>query len=130
MDSREINHQWYVRFDARSMHLVVENEDGEEVDIPAKYAVCDTCNGKGKHVNSSIDRHGLSREDFDEDPDFMEEYLNGTYDVACVECRGERVVPIVDEEHATREQIDLAARVASEHFADQAEQWNDRERGY
>jgi len=53
-----------------------------------QWEVCDTCNGKGSHVNPSIDAHGLSSEDFDEDPEFREEYFSGTYDVPCYECGG------------------------------------------
>lgn len=57
------------------------------------FAVCPTCEGRGSHVNPSIDSQGLSAEDFDEDPDFREDYFSGAYDVPCAECRGNRVVP-------------------------------------
>lgn len=75
-------------------------EDGDEitVDLPAKYDVCPTCNGKGKHVNPSIDAGGLSQDDFYEDPDFEEAYRSGRYDVFCYECKGVRVVPVIDED--------------------------------
>lgn len=66
------------------------------VDLPAKFEVCDTCQGKGSHVNPSIDSGGLSREDFDEDPGFREEYFSGAYDVPCYGCAGRRVVPVID----------------------------------
>lgn len=57
---------------------------------PSKYhwAICDRCSGEGKHVNPNVDGHGLSREDFDEDPDFEEAYFAGLYDVSCSECGG------------------------------------------
>ena len=57
-----------------------------------QFAVCPTCDGNGTHVNPSIDAHGLSREDFDGDPDFEESYFAGDYDVSCAECGGQRVV--------------------------------------
>lgn len=72
--------------------------------LPARYEVCTTCRGKGKHVNPSIDAHGISREEFDEDPDFMEDYLSGFYDVTCYECHGKRVVPVIDDARLTEEQ--------------------------
>jgi len=80
-------------------------DEGDEVEIalPAKYEVCQTCEGQGKHVNPAIDGNGLSREDFDEDPDFRESYFNGDYDVTCQECGGQRVVLEIDEAEAKRQ---------------------------
>jgi hypothetical protein len=58
-----------------------------------KFTVCSTCRGTGKTVNPAIDGQGLSREDFDEQgPEFEADYFGGTYDVACRECKGLRVV--------------------------------------
>ncbi len=131
MDSREINHQWYESFDEKSMTLTVPNyETDEMVELPAKFEVCSTCEGRGKHVNPSIDSRGLSAEDFAEDPDFAEDYFNGTYDVACVECKGKRVVPVLDTDRATPEQITLAEDATRAHYDEQAERWTERERGY
>jgi hypothetical protein len=76
--------------------LFTELDDGIEecdVDIVCDYIACPRCGGEGKHVNPSVDGHGLSREDFDEDPDFAENYFAGVYDVTCERCRGLRVVP-------------------------------------
>lgn len=77
-----------------------ENDEGEFEDIvlPFKFQVCSTCNGKGSHVNPSIDSHGLTSEDFYEDPDFAEDYFSGVYDVACYECGGKNVTPEIDSE--------------------------------
>jgi hypothetical protein len=50
--------------------------------------ICPICDGDGTHVNPSIDAHGLSREDFDDDPDFAEDYMRGVYNVACQTCGG------------------------------------------
>lgn len=76
-----------------------EDDDVEfEIDLPAKFEVCGTCEGKGTHVNRNIDGNGLTREDFEEDPDFEEAYFRGDYDVQCEECGGARVVPVVDED--------------------------------
>ena len=107
MDRRE-RKPWYHSFDEKRMMFTLETGEGEDIEIPAKYEVCGTCDGKGRHVNPSIDSHGITREDFDEDPDFAEGYFNGDYDVPCNECHGNRVAPVVDEGRATPEQVKAA----------------------
>ena len=77
--------------------IVEEDEVGEletQLLVNIEWEVCESCGGRGVYVNPNIDAHGLSREDFDEDPDFADDYRSGVYDVRCGECRGERVVPI------------------------------------
>jgi len=85
--------QWFRCFDAKTMQFYADLDEKEQI-IPAMYGVCPTCDGKGKHVNPSIDSHGISPEEFDEDPGFREDYFSGMYDVPCVECGGDRVVPV------------------------------------
>ena len=70
------------------------DEDETVFTVRIRMDVCPLCNGRGKYVNPSIDAHGLSREDFDEDPDFAEGYFSGVYDVRCELCQGENVVPV------------------------------------
>ena len=48
---------------------------------------CPVCNGKGTTVNPNIDVNGLSQEHC-EDPEFMEDYMGGTYDITCRACNG------------------------------------------
>lgn len=86
----------------RMMARVVFNRDGEEeeYELPCVYEVCPTCEGRGTHVNPSVDAGGLTTEDFAEDPDFAEAYWAGRYDVRCYQCRGERVVATIDRERA------------------------------
>jgi hypothetical protein len=74
------------------MKLVYEYGDDGEVSYPAKFIVCECCAGTGSCVNPSIDSHGLAQEDFDEDPDFREDYFNGAHDINCPHCEGKRVV--------------------------------------
>lgn len=69
--------------------------------LPAKFVVCDRCEGRGKHVNPSIDGNGISAEQFAEDPDFKESYLRGDYDVPCERCHGLRVVAVLNEERCS-----------------------------
>ncbi len=79
-----------------TMKMMLDPETDEETEVPAKFEVCDRCEGRGKHTNPSIDGNGIPAEDFHEDPDFMEDYLSGVYDVACYECKGQRVVKVPD----------------------------------
>jgi len=60
--------------------------------LSAHYEVCPDCNGKGKYVNPSIDSHGISAEEFYEDPDFAESYCSGLYDIVCRTCHGNNVI--------------------------------------
>jgi hypothetical protein len=80
-------------------------DEGDEVEValPALFEVCQTCRGNGKHVNPAIDGNGLTQEDFDEDPDFREDYFSGRYDVTCEECGGQRVVLAIDEAECKRQ---------------------------
>jgi hypothetical protein len=89
----------------RKPAVIVEEFDdaGEHVDyvetpLPVEFQVCPLCQGRGAHVNPSIDAHGLSGEDFAEDPDFAEDYFSGRYDQTCNECHGLRVVEGVDRD--------------------------------
>lgn len=75
-----------------------------------KYQVCPRCEGEGTHTNPAIDGNGLSQECVD-DPDFMEAYLGGFYDVPCELCKGQRVVTDeqIEERHEERADLRLAA---------------------
>lgn len=60
--------------------------------VKVRFEVCPACGGRGKYVNPSIDAHGLTREDFDED--FGESYWRGDYDISCKLCLGRNVIPV------------------------------------
>lgn len=53
-----------------------------------RWIICVVCDGDGSTVNPAIDGNGLSAEDFYDDPDFADEYMRGTYDIACRACGG------------------------------------------
>ena len=78
--------------------------DDIEVEIPTKFEMCQRCEGRGSHVNPAIDGHGISPEEFRDDPDFEEAYFRGDYDVPCHECKGLRVVMIPDRAKLTKEE--------------------------
>lgn len=88
-----VDYRWWDAI--RGNEARIEDEDTESGTwVPIRFAVCPLCEGRGQHVNPSIDAHGLTREDFDEDPEFEERYFGGDYDIPCNLCRGEKVVPV------------------------------------
>lgn len=126
MDRRDYFDQYDkdFKFDRRSRTITIQILD-DTVTLPAKFAVCNTCEGEGKHVNPDIDRNGLTAEDFEEDPDFRDDYFSGVYDVICSECKGEKVVPVVDSESLNDSQkkiyddwLDEQDRIADERYYD------------
>jgi len=126
-DSRVIagESKWYDSFDEKKMTATYTHYDEEGCEeirtISIRFEVCPTCEGKGSHVNPSIDSHGLSAEDLYEDPDFAEDYFSGTYDIECNGCGGRRVIPVpIDDDvlkHLEKRAIEDAqyrAEVAAE----------------
>lgn len=76
--------------------ITVYDDDGNEHELPSHWVVCPVCHGEGSHVNPSIDASGLSAEDLYDDPEFVDDYFAGVYDVICNRCDGRRVVKGVD----------------------------------
>jgi hypothetical protein len=106
---------WYTSLDERTMmaRVVFHNEDDEEelFDIPARYVTCHTCKGRGHHTDPNIDCCGISREEFDDDPDFEREYYAGRYDVECFGCLGKRVVAVIDHDRLSEKQHEILERI-------------------
>lgn len=96
---RALHGHWWVTLDNKRMVAIAVNEE----EILFSYEVCPTCNGKGTHVNPSIDASGLTYEDFVEDPDLREEYMSGMYDVPCYGCDGQKVVPVPNDKEYFKE---------------------------
>jgi len=112
--------KWYQSFDEKTMTVVVEVACDEEVQedlkddlseeayklidengcvtFPMKFVVCPTCNGKGTHVNPSIDAHGITSDEWDRDWSYedREMYMSGFYNVPCYGCNGKRVMPEIN----------------------------------
>lgn len=95
-----------IRTTEQLKHPVLFMDDGSEVELPMKWEVCHVCNGEGKHVNPAIDAGGLSAE-MQDDPDFIDGYMGGVYDVACNACSGRTTVPACDWDALTPEQAEL-----------------------
>ncbi len=91
-----------------------ETDDGVtvELEIPARWEVCSTCNGAGSHVNPAIDGHGITQEERDRDwsPEEWEGYMRGAYDVTCYECDGRTTVLAADWQGLDKSDPALADR--------------------
>jgi len=101
------------------------DHEGEMVEVteqlPWRFEVCGLCRGNGKHVNPAVDAGGLTREDFDADPDFAEDYFSGTYDVTCARCSGKRVEQVIDHDALTKDQataLEVQAKAEAEYRAE------------
>lgn len=131
-DSRVVagmRQKWYKALDEGKMRALVSigfnDETGEDIDaeVPFKYEVCPTCNGKGSHVNPSIDAGGLSYDDFENDPDLHSNYFGGVYDVSCYECKGQRVVPCINKEACDK---DVLAKIEKQQREEEEFLWLQR----
>lgn len=114
-----------IPIDTKRMKAVVEytewDDDDTEithaVEMPIKWEVCHLCNGKGSHVNPSIDCNGLTSEDFAEDPDFAEDYFGGMYDQTCNCCGGRTTEAVIDDARLNDDQ--------KQHLRNLEQQWQD-----
>lgn len=140
--------KWYSSFDEARMVATVEVEepddeilefgngrydpeesDSFEVQVNVVYEICVTCAGRGSHVNPSIDASGLTREDFDQDPQFEEEYRSGLYDVTCYECKGKRVIVELDRQHTRPEIVNYLDDQAEREAEEEREHYYERMNG-
>lgn len=87
---------------AISINYIFKGGQEQEIKLPGKFEVCFRCEGRGKHVNPAIDEHGITADEFAEDPEFEEAYFSGRYDVRCHECDGKNVVPVIDESRLSK----------------------------
>ncbi len=92
-------------FDAMTIDL--DYDDGTDTVLPARAEVCPQCRGRGTIVNPAVDGNGLTAEDFGQDPEFLDDYLGGVFNIPCPECSGRRVVLVADEERLTPAQLEL-----------------------
>jgi hypothetical protein len=126
--------------------------------MPGRFDVCDVCDGKGYHVNPSIDASGLSAEDFEEDDRFMADYwgeddeeeeeeaeepvgvvtrgaepskvrTRGLYDVDCYQCKGQRVMLVVNRSRCDPKVLELLDQVVQDDLDTWAEHEAERRMG-
>lgn len=112
-DKRVRNAQRYAHRNGDEDRMVVfltlpDEETGDDVDheVPARYDVCPTCEGRGRHVDPNIDASGYYPDedddwnDLDEHDEPVSPYRRGAYEVPCMTCKGKRVVLEVDTRKA------------------------------
>lgn len=85
-------------------HVTIYDEDlDEEVPIPARWELCDRCGGRKYLPFPGI---AFTADDMAEaGPEFYDDYMNGTYDEACPECKGEGMIAVPNERLCTPEQL-------------------------
>jgi len=91
-----------------------------EAMLPSIKAVCQQCDGTGKHDHPSFSG-GISYSEFEEDEDFHRSYMRGDYDVTCELCEGERVISVIDDESLTKEQREDLSRAENQRFQNERE---------
>lgn len=94
----------------------------EDLKLNAKFEVCPTCHGQGKH---SLRLGVITQEQIDRDwdPDDFQDYLDGAYDQACETCKGKRVVLVPDPDRNSQEDMKAWEQALKDIREMYAEQW-------
>jgi hypothetical protein len=112
-DPRTINARYQREFDAGCdmkrmiFTFSIESKEGEEISyvLPLKMEVCPTCDGRGQHIDPSVDAGGYY-DDGDDCDEYGENlYFSGYYDMLCQTCHGQNVVPCVNRHMADDEAL-------------------------
>jgi hypothetical protein len=88
-------------------------------DPMSKFVVCPDCEGEGTHGPGFVWTQDQIAEDYDGFVETQEMLRAGMFDEPCSWCKGQRVVPAVDEDGYTADEayqaeIDYRAEVAAE----------------
>lgn len=83
------------------MQIEIQTYDGEQLSCRAKWKICYRCGGSGLTDPPEF-VSGFSADEFADDRDFSEEYMQGPSDVPCQECdgRGSVLVPDPEDSHS------------------------------
>lgn len=111
------------------------DETGEEVThvLPSKKEICSRCDGEGKHDHPAFS-NGITASEMNEEWDEYDRelYFGGAYDVICSECKGAKIVLVLDEERAKEECPEVLKKYLDykrEHAQFLAEQESERRMG-
>lgn len=125
---------WYGSLDLTDMTAKVYYYEGDDElmeSVPFKFEVCPTCNGTGFYTNPDVDSDGITESEWEHwSSDEREDYFRGAYDEPCSHCNGNCVVPTVDQNRATQEQIDLVHKVIQINTDYAVERYNELKYGY
>jgi hypothetical protein len=99
-----------------------------QVLLPAKRIVCPDCDGTGTELCSGLKGVCLS-EEHTNDPDFMESYMGGDYDVHCSSCGGSNVVLELDWDLLSEKMKARVNRQIDEESRNRAEAEGERRMG-
>jgi hypothetical protein len=77
-------------------HITTINDEGDEVTLPSRWAICDDCNGDGTHALHGIAITASEWAEWGEDD--QDTYRRGGYDTTCETCGGTGKVREVDED--------------------------------
>jgi RecJ-like exonuclease len=133
MDCRDVavrKEKWYT-LDEKNMVFTI-NKDEEEIKIPARYEVCSVCEGKGSHVNPSVDSNGITADEWyrEWNHESREDYLGGLYDVECFECKGKRVVPVPNRDYTNPNDLYIWDKLEEDSYNSAYEEINEMKYGY
>jgi predicted methyltransferase len=91
------------------------NDNGEIIKetLPAKFIVCQNCEGHGSVLNESMRGHCYTQDEFadafDDEDDRVEYFKRGgKYDVQCPLCKGKNVVLVIADDQLTEEQKEIS----------------------
>lgn len=83
------------------MAFTFENEEGEEVQLqlPAKWELCDQCEGEGRCLMAGLRGVAFTQEEFAESfsDDEADAYFGGGYDTDCEACGASGKIRVPDE---------------------------------
>lgn len=97
-------------------------ESYRKKEVQTKKEVCERCKGEGSHVNPSIDGNGITAQEMhDAGEEFSDNYRAGVYDVQCEECKGLRVIDVVDVDLLSTEDKTAYYKNIDQMCADEAE---------
>ena len=98
------------------MAIILYMDDDTERALPAKKEVCPSCQGHGQ--TSAYNIGAITADEWsDWHEDERADYLAGRYDEVCPECKGLRVIDVLDRERCSPD--DLTA------YEDQQQQFAD-----
>lgn len=106
--------------------IMIFDDNGNELTVPAKFIVCENCEGEGTVSVMGAMTTSEMAEILHDDPDFYGDYMAGHYDEKCPDCQGKRVQLVGDEDKMTPEQLAIFLSYEESQAIARAEEANER----